>query len=286
MTRNSVPIGSFWQSTPRGAWSRAVMVMAAFALVSGQGSSPGSRCEAAGIAGFLTAKDRSGALFISENGLPISSGSAPSSGNMPAYVAFPLYGGEHLPNGVATVMAGGSSAGGTPVGPLDLTPVVQASLNADLNTGRMAIVQTPAQSYAVEYLPRYGLSQVHPSSSASTAGSGQAATSSSTSSSSSNPLSSLASSLTIAGVPASELSKWTSSQLANLEKDLHLGGSSSAKATVKKPSTNVEAQYLTPPLGESSGSPLPTPAPEPSTWLVFGLLLGIGGWRHRAGKSG
>jgi hypothetical protein len=283
MTRNSVPIGSFGQSAARGVWSRAVMVMAAFAVVSGQGSSPGSRCEAAGIAGFLTAKDRSGAHFISENGLPISSGSASSSGSMPAYVAFPLYGGEHLPGGVSTVMAG-SQAGGTPVGPLDLTPVVQASLNADLNTGRMAIVQTPTQSYAVEYLPRYGLSQVHASSTASTAGSGQAATSSSTSSSSSNPLSSLASSLTIAGIPASELSKWTSTQIANLEKDLHLGGSS-AKATVKKPSTNVEAQYLTPPLGESSGSPLPTPAPEPSTWLVFGLLLGIGGWRHRAGKT-
>ena len=78
------------------------------------------------------------------------------------------------------------------------------------------------------------------------------------------------------------MSKWTSTGLTDLEKALHLG---SDKKTAKKAGTDVEAQYLTPPLAESSSGPLPTPAPEPSTWLVFGLLLGAAGWRHRAGKA-
>jgi hypothetical protein len=279
MARNGFPIGSFWSFAPRGAWARTVIVVAVLGLTPVLGALPGSRCEAAGIAGFLTAKDRSNAVYISETGLPITPGSASSSGSMQAYVAFPLSGGEHLPSGLPTVTAA-PEAGVTPVGPLDLTPIVQSSLNADLDKAPAAIVQTPTQSYAVEYLPRYGLEQEH---AASSAGSGQSASSSSTSSSTSNPISALASSLTIAGIPATDLSKWTSTELTDLEKDLHLGGSS--KATAKKPSTNVEAQYLPAPLAESSSSVLPTAAPEPSTWLVFGLLLGAGGWRLRAGKA-
>ena len=56
--------------------------------------------------------------------------------------------------------------------------MVQAILNADLNASKMAIVQTPSQSYAVEYLPRYGLSQEHAASSTSAGDSGQATQSS------------------------------------------------------------------------------------------------------------
>jgi hypothetical protein len=273
------------------------MVLAVLGLVPSLGSSPGSRCEGAGIARYLTAQDRSKAVFLSETGLPISARAPTSSGSTPAYVAFPLLGGEHLPGGVPTVTTG-PQAGETPVGPLDLNPLVQANLNAGLDASKMAIVQTPTQSYAVEYLPRYGRSQEHAASSTasstSAADSGQTASSSSASSSSSSTLSSLESSLTIEGIPASELAKWvktgsngllqwTSTGLADLENALHLN---SKKATAKKAGADVAAQYLTPPLAESSPSPLPAPAPEPSTWLVFGAILGAVGLRQWAGKAG
>ncbi len=280
MARNRVRIGVFRYSAPRGAWRRAAVA------VLGLVTSLASRGEAAGIARYLTAQDRSNAVFISETGLPISARSSTSSGSTPAYFAYPLSGGEHLPADIPTVTTT-SEAVGNPVGPLDLTPIVQASLNADLDTARMAIVQTPTQGYAVEYLPRYGRSQERTAKAGSATGAGdpgQTTSSSSTASSTSNPLSALASNLSIAGIPASELSKWTSTGLNDLENALHLNGGK--KATAKKPSTNVEAQYLNPPLAESSSTPLPTPAPEPSTWLVFGLLLGAAGWRHRAGKIG
>ncbi len=262
------------------------MVLAVLGLVPGLSLIPGSQCEGAGIARYLTAQDRSNAVLISETGLPISARSPTSPGSTPAYVAFPLFGGEHLPVGVPTVTTG-PQAGQTPVGPLDLNPVVQATLNADLDASKMAIVQTPTQSYAVEYLPRYGRSQEHAASSTasstSSADPGQATSSSRTSSASSSPLSALASSLTIAGIPTSELSKWTSTGLSDLEKALHLG---SDKKTAKKAGTDVAAQYLTPPLAESSTGPLPVPMPEPSTWLVFSVILGAAGLRQWVGKAG
>ena len=222
-------------------------------------------------------------MFISETGLPLTLNSPRTAGNLPAYEAFPLYGGEHLPSSVPMVTTG-TQAGATPVGPLDLTPLVQANLNADLDASKMAVVQTPVQSYAVEYLPRYGLTQDHMATTVSTANSGQDTSTSTKTTSSSNPLTSLESSLTIAGLSANELTKLTSAGLTDLENALHL---TTKKAAAKKASTSttVAAQYLTPPLGESSSGILPTPAPEPSTWLVFGLLLGVGGWRHWAGSS-
>ncbi len=194
-------------------------------------------------------------------------------------------------------MTTGPQAGGTPVGPLDLNPLVQASLNADLDASKMAIVQTPSQSYAVEYLPRYGLSQVAAASSAkpstSAGDSGQSTPSSSTSPPATSSLAAFESNLTIQGIPASELEKWvktgsngllqwTSTGLADLEKALHL---SSDKKTATKAGTNVEAQDLTPPLAESSSSPLPAALPEPSTWIVFSVMLGAAGLRQWIGKA-
>ena len=270
------------------------------------GASLQSPCEGAGIARYLTAVDRSQVVLISESGLTIASrsashsGAAASQGDAPAYVAFPLLGGEHLPGGVPTVTTG-SQSGGTPVGPLDLNPLVQASLNSALDGSRMAVVQTPNQSYAVEYLPRYALMQAHlaaltTSSTSSSTDSGQAAQSSSESLSSASSLSTLASKLTIEGIPASQLShwfktgsngllSWTKNGLTDLEKTLHLSSSSSHKATALKPSLNLAAEMLVPPpSADSSGNPLPAPIPEPNTWLVFGMMLGAAGFKQWGSK--
>jgi PEP-CTERM motif len=43
----------------------------------------------------------------------------------------------------------------------------------------------------------------------------------------------------------------------------------SSKPTATKPSLNLEAQVIDPPL--------PSPIPEPSSWLIFGLALGAVG---------
>ena len=283
---------------------RSAMIVAVLSLC--LGASLPSPCEGAGIARYLTATDRSKAVLISESGLPIATrsashpGTATSQGGVPAYVAFPLFGGEHLPSGVPTVSTG-SQSGGTAVGPLDLNPLVQANLNAALDGSRMAVVQTPNQSYAVEYLPRYALMQAHlaslTSSTSSSTTSGQATQSSSQSLSSASSLSTLASKLTIEGIPASQLShwfktgsngllSWTKNGLTDLEKTLHIGGSSSShKATALKPSLNLAAEILVPPTSaDSSANPLPAPIPEPSTWLVFGLMLGAAGLRQWGSK--
>ncbi len=260
-----------------------------------------AHCEGAGIARYLTPRDRSDHIFLSETGQPITApdlahpGTALSQGVLPAYTVFPLSGGEHLPSGIPTLTTG-PQAGETTVGPLDLDPLVQANLNAALNASKMAVVQTPTQSYAVEYLPGYAQIEAHEAASpASSASSGATATSSSTSSSTTNPTSwsTLESNLTIEGIKASQIAQWvktgssgivnwTSGELTDLEKALKIN----QKATATKPSLNLEAQVLVPSLANSSAAPLPTPLPEPSTWLVFGVILGAAGLRKWAGKTG
>ena len=295
MARNGVRIRLFSSVAPSRRGSRALMVLAVWGL----GSIAPAACEGSGIARYLTPRDRSDHIVLSETGQPITGrllahpGAALSQGILPAYAAFPLSGGERLPAGVPTVTAG-PQAGETTVGPLDLTPMVQANLNASLNAAGMAIVQTPTQSYAVEYLPRYGRIEAHERSSTASSADPSAGTSStSTSASDPSSLSALESNLTIEGIPAKDIAhwvdsgssgilNWTSTELAELEKALKI----SPKPTATKPSLNLEAQMLMPPLANSSGTPLPVPAPEPSTWLVFGLILGAAGLRQWAGKLG
>ena len=48
--------------------------------------------------------------------------------------------------------------------------------------------------------------------------------------------------------------------MSDVEKLLHF---KSSKPTTTKPSLNLEAQVLSPPL--------PAPIPEPRTWLIFGF---------------
>ena len=297
MARTGVHIRFSSRVAPRRAWSRDLMVMVAVSL----SSIATARCEGAGIASYLTPQDRSDHIFLSETGQPITAqdlahpGTALSQGTLPAYAVFPLDGGEHLPAGIPTLTTA-PQPGETTVGPLNLDPLIQANLNATLNASNMAVVQTPTQSYAVEYLPRYGQIQAHESASAaSSASSGAAGSSTTASTTPANPssLASLESNLTIEGIPASEIAhwvktgsngiiQWTSSELSDLEKALKIN----QKATATKPSLNLAAQMLIPPLANSSATPLPAPIPEPSTWLVFGLILGAAGLRQWAGKTG
>src|SRR5262249_18608239 len=144
-------------------------------------------------------------------------------GTVPAYLAFPLGGGEHLPGGTPTVTSGPRSAG-TTVGPLNLTPLVQAELNAALDSSKMAVVATPHRNFAVECLPRYARTQsqpglsvgVAPSSAGGQSGSqatSPASTPTSTSTSISSPSTATPSSTTpvnptIEGIPLSQLENW------------------------------------------------------------------------------
>ncbi len=288
MARNGVRTRFSPQVARRHAWPRDLIVM----VVLGLGSIAPGRCEAAGIARYLTPRDQSNSLLLSETGQPIADrspahpGAASSQGSLPAYAAFPLFGGEHLPTGIPTLTTG-PQAGDTTVGPLDLTPMVQANLNAVLNASGMAVVQTPTQGYAVEYLPRYAQIQAHE---ASSARSGTGTTSTNTAATNPSSLSALESNLTIEGIPAKEIAnwvktgsngvaQWTLTELSALEKALKI----SPKPTATKPGLNVQAQVLAPPLANGS-APLPTPLPEPSTWLVFGLILGAAGLRQWAGR--
>jgi hypothetical protein len=242
-------------------------------------------CQAAKLSTYVTAKDLGQAERIDQNGalLPLGSshqsrGEVSDAGSTPAYIAVPLFGGEHLPAGIATLVAG-PQAGETTVGPLDLSAALKANLDAALaasSTG-MAVVDTPKQDYLVEYLPRYARLQsgstigTGSTTAAQTSGTTTTATHS-TKASSSSAASELSRLLTSGENAMSSLS---AKSVAELNKLLDI----SSKPTATKPSLNLEAQVL--------GSPqvLPSPIPEPSTWLVFGLILGAAGLRQRVWRG-
>jgi hypothetical protein len=252
-------------------------------------------CQAAKLSTYLTAKDLGQAEVLDQNGTPLplgslhqSRGEVSDAGSTPAYIAVPLYGGEHLPAGIATLVAG-LQAGETTVGPLDLSAALKANLDAALAASAtgMAVVDTPKQNYLVEYLPRYARSL-----SASTTtpqakngvstwlatvapGAGQTTTTAthSTKASSSSAADELSRLLTSEQNAMSSLS---AKGVAELEKLLDINTS---KPTATKPSLNLEAQVLTSP------QVLPSPIPEPSTWLVFGLILGAAGLRQRVWRG-
>jgi hypothetical protein len=269
---------------PRG---RAAWVLALVHLVAWPPDVRG-----AGIFRDLTARDRSQPIVLSQSGAPIAPGSLDhprsvlSAGTVPAYLAFPLQGGEHLPADTPTVATGSQSGQG--VGPLDLTPTTQAQLNADLIASRGAVVDAPDQSYAVSFLPRYAQALVHTDSSASPSNSGSNVA---TGFESILGLNAPASNWYINGVSAAQLSQWFktgSSELAHLT-SLGLGDVGKTlglKLTPTSSRPNVEAQELIPPPASNpTTGPLPVPAPEPATWLVFVLFLGAAGLRRRAGGA-
>jgi hypothetical protein len=204
------------------------------------------RADAARLSSFLTRQDLARPLLLDQNGqqleLPTAQHSHPAfpQGSTPTYLVIPLSGGEHLPAGTSTIFTG---QGGSTVGPLDFNASVIAQVNSGLAASGLVAVDTPYRNYVVEYLPRL---------SRSLAG----ATTSVPSSSASKELSQFLGGTLSFG----QLAKNTVTDVENL---LHF---KSAKPTATKPSLNLEAQVLSPPL--------PAPIPEPSSWLIFGLTIG------------
>ncbi len=248
----------------------------------------------AGIFRDLTARDRSQPILLSQTGEAISvhslshPGPGASSGSVPAYLAFPLHGGERFPAGTPT-LATGQPPGEGAVGPLDLTPVVQSTLNADLIASRGVIVDTPDQSYAVAMLPRYARALSHHTAS-SPASTSAGATTAPTGLASILGLNAPAADWSINGIPVSELSSWLKTGTQELSHLTSLGLNSVSKTTGLKVTAtssglNLAPQMLIPPASEASAGPLPVPAPEPGTWLVFGLILAAAGLRRRGGRS-
>jgi hypothetical protein len=279
-----------------------------FGLALGLVTSLPARSEAARIGRYLTAEDRSRPVLLADTGRQIQLRSlthpdpVPPAGTVPTYLAFPLHESEHhLPSDTPTLSTG-PKAGDTTVGPLHLDPLIQSKLNAALDASGMAVVDTPHRNYLVEFLPRIArlrsAQAAEPSpSSGSAASSAQAAqspgtsrtTTASTSSTSATPSPAVQS---INGIPTSELSqwfkigsnqliRWSSTGFAAVEKTFNIGN---PKATATKPSLNlaVAAQQLVPPgSAAASSAPLPAPIPEPSTWLIFGLIIGAAGLHRR-----
>jgi hypothetical protein len=278
------------QPGSRGARLRGLAVLG-LVLAHFAGRPPDVR--GAGIFRDLTARDRSQPIVLSQTGEPIALGSPGhlrpilSAGMVPAYLAFPLQGGEHFPAHTPTLATGPQPGQG--VGPLDLTPMPQAQLNADLIASRGAVVDAPDQSYAVSFLPRYAqdLSHVESSDSSSTAGSNVA-----TGLASILGLNAPASSWYINGISAKQLSQWWktgSNELSHLTSlgVGDVGKTLGLKLTPTSSGLNVAAQELIPPSSTNPApQPLPVPAPEPGAWLVFALLLGAAGLRRRSGKAG
>jgi len=237
-----------------------------------------SRCDAAKLSSFLTPKDLARPLLLDQNGqqLPLPSSHRPISafpqGSTPTYLVIPLSGGEHLPGGTVTIFTGQGGAG---IGPLDFSSSVKAQVNAALAGRGLAAVDTPHQNYVVEFLPRLSRSlagsttptSTTPSVPSNPAGSGtNTATASpptATPGSASNELSQFLGGTLSFG----QLAKNTVNDVENL---LHI---KSSKPTATKPSLNLEAQVV--------NTPLPAPIPEPSSWLIFGLTVGVVGLRLR-----
>ena len=265
---------------------RGLMVLGVV-LGLGTGRPPDAR--GSGIFRGLTAKDRSQPILLSATGEEIalpSSGqaaSALSSGKIPAYLVFPLDGGEHIPAHTPTI-ATGPQPGEDAVGPLDLTPTVRGPLNADLLASRGAIVNAPNGSYAVAILPRYARALAQATSSMSPATGGDSATSVITSMLGLTPKANW----TILGVSTSELSQWYKAGAKEISHLTSLGTagvskSLGVKVTPTSNGLNVAAQELIPPTSTNlaaEGTAVVTP--EPGGWLVFGLILGAAALRRRA----
>jgi hypothetical protein len=210
---------------------------------------------------YLTSKDLVGRLVLDQNGqqltLPNAIDRHPAlpNGSTPTYLAIPLNGGEHLPSSLPT-LASASQQGETTVGPLNFDAQIKSQLDKTLDASRLAIVDTPRRNYLVAFLP----GQIHSISAQQKAG-GTA----------SNPVNELTHLL---NTGSNQFSKWTQSGMNELERLLNI---SNSKVSTSKPSLNFEAQLV--------GSPLPSPIPEPSTWLVFaGLIAGAAGLKRRSGR--
>jgi hypothetical protein len=213
-----------------------------------------SPAESAKLSRFLTSKDLAGRMVLDQNGqqiqLPSAGDRHPAleKGMTPTYLAIPLHGGEHLPASIPTLDTG-SQQGENPVGPLNFDPIVKISLNSTLATAKLAVVDTPSQNYLVEFWPR----RVKAASTTTTV----------------SELSHLF------NTSSSEFTKLTQGSMDDLEKFLHI----SSKSSSSTPSLNLEAQVL-------SGDGQTMAVPEPSTWMVFAVLMaGAGVLRRNSSRN-
>ena len=225
---------------------------------------------AAKLSSFLTPKDLARPVLLDQNGqqLQLPSGHHPQSpfphGSTPTYLAIPLSGGEHLPGGTSTIFTG---QGGAAVGPLDFNASVIAKVNTALAASGLVAVDTPLQNYVVEYLPRLSRSLAGsttsaagtPSEPGSNTSPGASKSSTTAPAATTNSMSNELSQLLGGNLSFGQLAK---NAVNDVESLLHF---KSSKPTATKPSLNLEAQVINPPL--------PAPIPEPSSWLIFALTL-------------
>lgn len=260
--------------------SRATLAMALMLGVGLSLAAP-SRSDAAKLSSFLTPQDLARPILLDQNGqqiqLPSSHHSHPvfPQGSTPTYLVIPLSGGEHLPAGITTIFTG---QGGTAIGPLDFNATVKAKVDSALDTSRFAVAETPSRSYFIEFLPR--VSHFLPRSSTGMASAPPAQAGGAGTSTTQATGSAALTSKVITNSSSNELSQFlggtlsigqlAKNSLTDLENLLHI---KSSKRTARKPSLNLEAQVIDPPL--------PAPIPEPSTWLIFGLILGTAGLHQR-----
>lgn len=212
--------------------------------------------QAARLTRFLTSEDLAGRLVLDQNGQPVQLPTADdrhpevAKGSTAAYLAIPLYGGEHLPTSIPTLDTG-AQQGENPVGPLNFDTLVKSDLNATLARSKLAIVETTTQNYLVEFLPGRGHSTLSLDKALNSA------------SSAVNGLSSL--------LNSNPLTKLSQSGMSELDKLLHI----SSKTSTSAPSLNLQAQVL-----NSDG--MPAVVPEPTTWTVFaGLIAALGMYQRR-----
>ncbi len=268
------------RSRPRSSTALAVSLMLGLSL----GLSAPNRSDAAKLSSFLTAKDLARPLLLDQNGqqlqLPSShhTREAFPQGSTPTYLAIPLSGGEHLPAGTITIFSG---QGGSAEGPLDFNSLIKSKVDAALSTSGLVAVDTPERNYVVEFLPRSSHSQLDSNTGVASTPPAQAGNtgSSATPATASAPTTSKATTSS----PTTELSQFlggtlsvsqlTKNGIAEVE---NLLGFNSSKPTVTKPSLNLEAQVIEPPL--------PAPIPEPGTWLIFGLIIAAVGLRSIVGR--
>jgi hypothetical protein len=223
---------------------------------------------AAKLSSFLPPKDLARPVLLDQDGqqLQLPSGNHRQlvfpQGSTPTYLVIPLSGGEHLPSGTGPIFTGQEGAAD---GPLDFNASVKAQVDNALASSGLVAVDTPHQNYVVEYLPRLRRSLAGSTTGVSTTPSATGK-STATSTGTSSTMAPAAPAKSV----SNELSQFLGGNLSfgqfarntvnDVESLLHF---KSSKPTATKPSLNLEAQVINPPL--------PAPIPEPSSWLIFGL---------------
>ena len=203
-------------------------------------------------------------------------------GAMPAYLVFQLGGGEHIPVGIPTI-TNGNQAGEAAVGPLGLTPTSQAELNADLQRWRGVIVNVPP----VARMPSPCCRDTHWV--LAHAGSSASSLTSGTSAIQSMFGLTPQANWTIQGVPAKKITGFLQSGSKTLAHLASQGTGAIGKAPglkVTPTASGVKVAVQIPgAAGRVDREARPSPAPEPSAWLTFGLILGAAGLWHGRGGS-